>query len=100
MDNMATRPEIVAALSQEFSSCHRMSPSIGADSLFVARAIRRGDQLAGWIRGSLTAEHVTKDLRAIEWGMATVLAVVALAALALGALWMNVWLRRPFGAAD
>ena len=100
MDNLASRPEVVSALSQEFGFCRRMSPTLGVDSLFVAKAIRRGDHFSGWIRASETAESVTARLRAIERSTLTAAAIASIVAAVLGALWMNVRLQRGAAGTD
>ena len=100
MDNLASRPEILAALTTESGSCHRFGRTLGLDALFVGRAIRRGDHLAGWIRASVTDESVNSGIHAIERGMIAVIAVASLAAFALGALWTDLRSRRQVAAAD
>src|SRR5687768_16733818 len=89
MDNLATRAELVAALTEDFASCHRMSPTLGVDSLFVAHAVRHENRLVGWIRTSVRAEQVVAGLAAIQWSVIAMTAAAALAAFVLGGLWMQ-----------
>lgn len=42
MENHATRPEVVAALQGREGSSHRLSPTIGIDSLYVAVPLQSG----------------------------------------------------------
>jgi two-component system phosphate regulon sensor histidine kinase PhoR len=93
MDNLATRPEIVAAMTEEFGTCHRMSPTLGIDALFVARAIRRDGKHRGWIRASVTAEKVTARIREVEASIFESIALAFTVAAALVALWMRAWPR-------
>lgn len=81
MDNLASRPELVAALAQPFGLCRRWSPTMQVNSLFVARAIRRGTEHVGWIRVSVVAETAAEHIGLREWALVGSGAVCAVGAL-------------------
>jgi two-component system phosphate regulon sensor histidine kinase PhoR len=86
MDNLASRPEVQASLTDEFGTCERFSPPLGVEFLFVARAIRKEGKLLGWIRVSVTTQSMSA---AVDKGQARLgwqVALATAAALVLGML--------------
>lgn len=92
MDNLAARPEMVSALSQEYGICHRYSPTLKVDSLFIARAVRHEGRLVGWIRASITDDSVQAAMDLKSWGLAV---AACAAAAACGALIASGRMLRP-----
>ncbi|HUR29762.1 MAG TPA: hypothetical protein VM509_16340 [Planctomycetota bacterium] len=94
MDNLATRPELVAALTEEFGICHRKSPTLGVDALFVAMAIRHDGRHVGWIRMAVPDEMVAARVRAIERYILAASAIAAFVSASLAVLWTRFRLLR------
>jgi two-component system phosphate regulon sensor histidine kinase PhoR len=89
MDNHGTRPEVLAAMTNEFGCCRRESATLHIELLYVAKAIRREGQFIGWIRASLPTASVSPNFGGLEWGMSASIAAAGLASLALGRLWLR-----------
>lgn len=84
MGNHGSRPEVVAALSGGWGTSQRRSATVDADMLYVARAIRGGEGVAGVVRLALPLADVSARLLRVR---ATVLwggAACVLVALPLG----------------
>lgn len=91
MDNLGARPEVVASLASDFGSSRRLSPTLGVDSLFVAKAVRQGSELEGWIRASVTSAWISSGITGVQWSLVLTGAMAAAAALALGVLAVRLW---------
>ncbi|HTF87831.1 MAG TPA: hypothetical protein VK843_05435 [Planctomycetota bacterium] len=95
MDNMSARPEVVDASIQDFGFCRRFSPTLGIDSLFVARAVRRDGKTLGWIRASVPTASIPTRQDTAQWGTVALIAAAALAALVLAGIGLRSLLRAP-----
>jgi two-component system phosphate regulon sensor histidine kinase PhoR len=80
MDNHATRPEIIDALTDDFGSSIRFSTTTQFDRLYVARVVMRAGQPVGVIRLSVTLEQIEDDLALISNAIAVATLVATLVA--------------------
>lgn len=93
MDNHRERPEVQESLRAEYGVSRRISGTLGVESLYVARAVRRDGALLGWIRGSIHDAALPSGVTTLQWALATLVALLAATSLALGALAGMEWRR-------
>ena len=79
MENHADRPEVADALSSGWGEATRHSSTVGRDMLYMAVPARHGDDVVGVVRFALPASD-------IQAGIGSIVATVALSALAGAAL--------------
>ncbi|HTF87615.1 MAG TPA: hypothetical protein VK843_04340, partial [Planctomycetota bacterium] len=84
MDNHGTRAEVLAASTAEFGTSRRVSRTLGAEFLYVARAIRRDGVLLGWIRASVRSAEIRGSLSMQQWLLGILAAVAGSLAVVLG----------------
>jgi two-component system, OmpR family, phosphate regulon sensor histidine kinase PhoR len=85
MDNHGTRPEVVEAIASGTGMALRYSNTISASMMYSARAVRRGDKLAGVVRTGIVLSRVEAAERALQHRAGLAVALVGLLMLACGA---------------
>ncbi|MHC5009782.1 MAG: sensor histidine kinase [Planctomycetota bacterium] len=90
MNNHGDRPEILASRDHEYGYAVRHSATLGTDMVYVARTLREGTEIVGYVRGALPAAHLTDRLTAVR---STILKAVGFA-LVVGLLAALVIARR------
>lgn len=76
MDNHADREEIREALAGEVGYSKRYSDSIDGNMLYVAKAVRDGPEVIGFLRLSMGLADVERTVRNLWWGLLGGLLVV------------------------
>ena len=102
MDNHLQRPEVAAALRQGMGMTLRNSLTVRIETLYVARALKNGNQLLGIVRTGMPAEILHARLRNLRALMLASLAAAAAVILMTGWLmgrWMGGRIRRMTVAA-
>jgi two-component system phosphate regulon sensor histidine kinase PhoR len=89
MENHADRPEFIAAMQEGVGSAERPSSTAGEAYLYVAVAVRRGEQTLGVLRLSVPATVVDDAVRSFV--LQIVIGGLAAAAAAAG---LGYWLAR------
>lgn len=84
LENHLQRPEIQQALREKFGWSERHSGSLNDDMFYYAQAIRRGDDLLGFIRVSLSMTRVDRELAALQLTIAAIAALGVVLALGIG----------------
>ncbi|MFQ5743869.1 MAG: ATP-binding protein [Acidobacteriota bacterium] len=84
MENHADRPEIVAALSQPYGVSRRFSRTLQQSLLYVALAVRDGDELLGVVRVSIPLADLQARLASLRKTILVGAAAGIIVALALG----------------
>ncbi len=70
MDNHADRPEIRAAMAEGFGQSMRYSRTLDRNLLYVATAMRNGEQLVAVTRAAMPVVFLDEQKKAIRWRMA------------------------------
>jgi len=92
MDNHNTRPEMVEARTQGFSTVSRFSQTLQQKMIYRALNVMDGERLIGFVRVSLPLNHIDKKLTQLKLNVLFGTGIAAAAALILGFFFANRFL--------
>ncbi|MDA1193762.1 MAG: ATP-binding protein [Planctomycetota bacterium] len=94
MENHADRPEVRASLTGPFGESIRHSGTLDLEMVYVARALRVGGQLRGYVRAAQPLENIESRFRGLRETMLRALGMAILFGF-LGAVLVTRRLARP-----
>jgi two-component system phosphate regulon sensor histidine kinase PhoR len=97
MENHATRPEILQALSGNTTSARRQSKTVGEELVYAAAPIRSNGGIVGALRLALHEPNLDRALAPSRWAFAVAILAFAAAALAVAVV-LSRMMSRPLAS--
>ncbi len=84
LENHATRPEIVAAVNQEYGKEFRFSSSMNEKLMYTAKAIRSNNEIIGFIRIAVPVTKANAEIQLIQTTLFSIAGAGIVFALLIG----------------